>query len=188
MVRVSGSTQRANALADMLVKEPGAVLSPELRAELVATLHGLVAAVEINELLLEARLEELAAVREVLATISYPVIEVRPDVLCLPIVGPIDAHMMDRVIDAALREVASRSARWMIVDLTGAQLADISAADSLLRLFVALRLLGARAMLSGVSPTLAMTLVERGQTLTIPTHASLAAALRATERETGARA
>ena len=163
-------------------------LAPEFRAELRATLLGLLDELELKELELEARVEELALVRELLATISYPLIEVREQVLCLPIVGPVDGQMMDTVIDGTLDAVARSGTRWVIVDLTGAQLVDSSAGELLVRLCSSLRLLGAQAMLSGVGPSMAIELVERGQALSLTTHSTLAAALRATEGAAALRA
>jgi anti-anti-sigma regulatory factor len=159
-----------------------AISSSEQREQLVELLHGLLADNERAELLLEARMDELSVVREVLAAISYPVIEVRRDVLCLAIVGPVDAQRMEQAAEAVLHAASSRRARWLIVDLTGAVIADSMAANLLHRLFAALRLLGVRGALSGVTTNLALILAEQPQPLDVPVHASLAQALAAAEQ------
>lgn len=168
----------------LVAKLPSEGLEPALRDELVATLRGLAIEAEMAELTLEAREEELAAARGLLAERSYPLIEVQAEVLCLPIVGPVDASIMDQIIEEVMTTVSSRRARWLIVDLTGALLGDVIAGDALRRLFGTLRLIGVRASVSGVSPTLAMTLVQMSDPLGVPVHRSLAAALDAAKRGT----
>jgi rsbT co-antagonist protein RsbR len=137
----------------------------------------LIAEVELTELLLEARLEELARVREQLAGISYPVIEVREDMLCMPIVGSIDAGIVQAVATTLLHAAATRRARTVVVDLTGANLADVAAAQLLFGMFRALQLLGVRAAVCGVGSQLACMLVELAKPPDVAVHSTLAAAL-----------
>jgi rsbT co-antagonist protein RsbR len=147
------------------------------QTEIVETLRGLIAEVELAELVLEARLEELARVREQLAAISYPVIEVREDMLCMPIVGLVDAGIVQEISATLLQAAATRRARTVVVDLTGANLADVAAGQLLLRMFRMLRLIGVRGALCGISPQLAQMLVEISEPLEVPLHATLATAL-----------
>jgi rsbT co-antagonist protein RsbR len=164
---------RGSALIDVLVRD-------EQHGEIVETLRGLIADVELTELVLEARLEELARVREQLAAIAYPVLEVRADVLCMPIVGPIDADIVQEIAATLLHAAATRRARTVVVDLTGANLADVGAGQLLFGMFRMLRLIGVRGALCGISSELARTLVELPEHFDVPLHATLAAALAAT--------
>lgn len=146
---------------------------------LLDTLRGLIAEVELAELLLETKVEELARVREQLTAVSYPVLEVREDMLCMPIVGPIDAGVVQEISSTVLHAVAARRARTVVVDLTGADLADVAAARLLLGMCRALRLIGARGAICGISPELAHTLVEMPEPFDVPLHSTLAHALAA---------
>ena len=170
-------TERAAVLADAIARNGP---EPDLREQLVATLRAVANEAELSELMLEARLEELAIVREMLSALSYPVLEVQASVLCLPIVGPVDAAIMEQVTEDAMHTASRRRARWLIVDLTGAQFGDVVAVDGLRRLFRALGLIGLRAAISGVSPALAQSLAALDTPLDIPVYASLATALAAT--------
>jgi anti-anti-sigma regulatory factor len=170
---------RGSALVDALARADASLASPDRHTEIVETLRGLIAEGELTALLLEARLEELARVREQLAAISYPVIEVREDILCMPIVGPIDADIVQAVSASMLHAAATRRARVVVVDLTGAHLADVDAAQLLFGMFRALRLLGIRAALCGVGPQLARTLVELPELPEVSVHSTLAAAIAA---------
>lgn len=170
---------RAAAVADELAGSERWDLPADQRRELAALLRGLCAEIEMADLTLEARLEELVVVRQMMAAISYPVIAVTRDVLCLPVVGPVDTQIMQQVIDEAMHAVVDRRASWLIVDLTGAQISDVVAAGLLHRLFRGLRLLGVRGTLSGVSPSLAMALSAAGESLDVPVHPTLAVAIAA---------
>lgn len=178
---MSDWVERATVLADELDRDDH-LEANDRREELAAALRGLAMEVEMAELTLEARLEELAAVRRLLSALSYPLIEVERSVLCLPIVGPIDAAVMEEIIEGVMQSVASRSARWLIIDLTGAQFGDVVAAKALHRLFVALRLIGLEGAVSGVQPELARTLAEATESFGVPAYPSLAAALASVER------
>jgi anti-anti-sigma regulatory factor len=177
---MSDWSARGSALIEALARAD--VLALGHQAEVVETLRGLVAEVELTELLLEAKVEELARVREQLAAISYPVLEVREDMLCMPIVGYIDAGVVQEITSKVLQSAAAHRARTVVVDLTGANLADVASGLLLLDMFQALRLIGTRGALCGVSPQLAQTLVELPTPVDVPVHATLAAALAAARR------
>lgn len=176
---VSEWTDQARALIEELAV---AELEPQLHERLAATLRGLTEEAEMGKLMLEAREEELEATRQLLAGTSYPIIEVRSETLCVPIVGPVDAQIMEGVTEAVMREASQRQARWVVLDLTGAQVGDIVAADALGRLFRTLRLIGVRGMVSGMSTSLARTLARMDDTPDVPVHRSLAGALALVER------
>ncbi len=82
--------------------------------------------------------------------------------------------MMEEVLDAVVRH----GARFMIVDLTGAQAADTSTIDHLLRIFAATRLLGSRCIVSGVPTAMVGRILESGGSLDgIPVFSTLKSAL-----------
>jgi anti-anti-sigma regulatory factor len=83
-------------------------------------------------------------------------------------------------ISATLLEAAAtRRARTVVVDLTGANLADVVAGQLLFRMFRMLRLIGVHGALCGISSQLAQMLVELSEPFEVPLHATLAAALAA---------
>lgn len=99
-----------------------------------------------------------AAIRELTA----PVIAVHSRVLLLPLVGAVDAHRADQILEDVLSKVVHASARCLIIDIAGVPALDTNVADSLLRLASAVRLLGAETVLTGVSPQAARTIVHLG--------------------------
>jgi PAS domain S-box-containing protein len=122
---------------------------------------------------------------ELIEQLSAPIIDVWEGVLALPVVGPIDEARAARMMEALLEAVSRTRARVAIIDLTGVMNVDVTAANSLVKIAQAVRLLGALCLLSGISPAIARTLAElsadTGELLTFGSlSAALGFALRAT--------
>ncbi|HWS99236.1 MAG TPA: GAF domain-containing protein [Pyrinomonadaceae bacterium] len=110
--------------------------------------------------------------------ISTPIVPVWRGVLVLPIVGTLDTRRMQRATQAALGEVARTGAHSCIIDITGARIADSHAVANLGNLVAALKLVGAEAIVTGVTAHAAHTLVTLGVDFTgMKTRRTLAEAL-----------
>lgn len=109
----------------------------------------------------ERRRAELAR-EELLAELSSPLIPLADGVLAMPLIGAIDAGRAERIVEALLAGVTAQRARTVILDVTGVREIDARVAEMLLRAARAVRLLGAEAVLTGVSPEVAATLVALG--------------------------
>ncbi len=107
----------------------------------------------------EAMRDQFMAQRELILALGCPILQVRGDVLCVPLLGPYDTDRSAQLRDAVLEAVARTRARLVVLDLTGAVVPEASAAGHLLDVCRAVRLLGARAALSGIRPALAQLLV-----------------------------
>ena len=99
-----------------------------------------------------------AAIRE----LSTPVIRVHERVLLLPLIGAIDSHRADQVMDSVLLKVAEAQARCIIIDIAGVPIVDTKVADSLVKTAAAVRLLGAEVILTGITAQVARTIVQLG--------------------------
>jgi GAF domain-containing protein/anti-anti-sigma regulatory factor len=110
--------------------------------------------------------------------VSTPVVPVWRGVLILPIVGSLDTERMQRATDTALREVMRLGAHSCIIDITGARIVDSHAVANLSNLVSALKLIGAEAIVTGVTAHAAHTLVGLGVDFTgMKTRRTLAEAL-----------
>jgi anti-anti-sigma regulatory factor len=107
---------------------------------------------------LEERDRLLATVRDLTA----PAVPVWEGVLLLPIVGHIDQRRAELIREQLLERVSAAQARIVIVDLSGIAAVDETVTTALLKTIQALRLLGARAVLVGISPTIALTMIGMG--------------------------
>jgi len=106
----------------------------------------------------EAMRDQFIAQRELILALGCPILQVRHDVLCVPLLGPYDMDRGAQLRDAVLQAVARTRARLVVLDLTGAVVPEPGAAAHVIDVCRAIRLLGARAVLSGIYPALAQML------------------------------
>lgn len=100
--------------------------------------------------------------RVALDELSTPVLEVWKDTLVLPVIGVVDTQRSAQMTERLLAEVASRRARYVIVDLTGVEVLDTATADRFGSLARGVRMLGARCIVTGIQPAVAQTMVAMG--------------------------
>ena len=106
-------------------------------------------------------LEEAVVRKDVLIQeLSVPIIQVWHDTVCLPVIGSLDRARAADIADSLLAAVAKIGLRYVIIDFTGLAVMDAETVRSFAGLAQAIRLLGAECMLSGISPRIAMAMVE----------------------------
>jgi anti-anti-sigma factor len=120
------------------------------------------------------------AQRASLRELSTPLIPISDHVVIMPLIGTIDSGRAQQVMETLLEGVSAHQAELAILDITGVSLVDTQVAQSLVRAAQAVRLLGARVMLTGIQPQIAQTLVHLGVDLSeIQTQGSLQAGIAA---------
>jgi PAS domain S-box-containing protein len=138
-----------------------------------------------------ARLQEqiIQAQAATLAELSTPLIPISDHVVVMPLIGAIDSDRAGQVLETLLHGIERSQARVAILDITGVPLVDTQVAKSLLTAAQAVRLLGARVVLTGIRPEVAQTLVGLGVDLGgIVTHSTLQSGIAyATSEQPGVR-
>ncbi len=120
--------------------------------------------------------------------LSTPVIQVWDQILVLPLIGTIDSGRAQQIMENLLDAVVRWRAAFVILDITGVPMVDTEVAHHLIKTIDATRLLGAEAVLTGVSPQNAQTLVRMGVDFgRITTRGSLQAGLQLGFERTGRR-
>ncbi len=115
-----------------------------------------------------------AALRE----LSSPLIPLSNHVVLMPLVGTIDSTRAQTIMETLLEGVGQYQATMAIVDITGVSVVDTQVANALLQAAQAVRLLGARVVLTGIGATMAQTLVHLGADMrAIETRGSLQSAV-----------
>ena len=118
--------------------------------------------------------QSIAAQQATLNELSTPIIPLTDDVVVMPLIGAIDSNRAQQIIEALLTGVAASRATTAILDITGVQVVDTQVANALLRAAQAVKLLGARVILTGIRPEIAQTLVGLGLDMSgITTRATL---------------
>jgi rsbT co-antagonist protein RsbR len=98
--------------------------------------------------------------------LSTPVLPVREGMLILPIVGVIDPQRARQLTGQLLRGIRANRAKVVVIDITGVPSINSTVANHLVLTVEAARLLGATAIVTGLSPEIAQTLVTIGVDLT----------------------
>jgi CheY-like chemotaxis protein/anti-anti-sigma regulatory factor len=94
--------------------------------------------------------------------LSSPVVEIWDGVLLLPVVGTLDDQRASQMSGALLEAVRDRAARVVLIDITGCTVVDTYTAAHLINTVRSARLLGAAAIVTGVSAHIAADLVKLG--------------------------
>jgi rsbT co-antagonist protein RsbR len=115
------------------------------------------------------RMQELT-----LRELSTPLIPISEQIVVMPLIGSMDTRRAQQVVETLLQGVAFRRAQVAIIDITGVAVVDTQVANILVHTAQAVRLLGARVLLTGMRPEIAQTLIALGVDLSgIDTYATL---------------
>lgn len=99
---------------------------------------------------------------ELVATLETPTIALAEGVLLAPIVGALDSRRAQTLTARLLHEVGAQRARQVILDISGVTAVDTQVAQALIQTARALKLLGCRVTLTGISANVATTLTQLG--------------------------
>ena len=111
----------------------------------------------------EARVREL----------STPLIPISDQIMVMPLIGSMDPERADRVMEVLLAGAAARAVKVVILDLTGLSTIDTATASTIASCARALRLLGTKAVLTGLRPDAARMLVQLGVEVEMETRRTL---------------
>jgi rsbT co-antagonist protein RsbR len=104
--------------------------------------------------------EEMMRIQEaMMVELSTPLIPISDEILVMPLIGSVDDRRAQHVMERLLQGVASSRAKAVILDVTGMSSVTTQTASALVRCAQAARLLGARALMTGVRADVAQTLV-----------------------------
>lgn len=119
---------------------------------------------QANELM-EMQLEQQQQLLDLVTTLETPTLTLADGVLIAPVVGHIDTRRAEALTERLLADASATRARLVILDIAGVAVMDTSVARALLNTAQALRLLGCKIAISGISAQVALTLTELGVNL-----------------------
>jgi rsbT co-antagonist protein RsbR len=111
---------------------------------------------------IRSREEIIRQQREDMVELSTPVIKVWDKILTLPIIGTLDSRRAQLMMESLLHKIVETGSIIAILDITGVKTMDTLVANHLIKTVTAARLMGARCILTGVSPGIAQTMVQLG--------------------------
>lgn len=124
-------------------------------------------------------LNKIAQEAQAMLAVSAPVITVWDGVLVLPLIGTLDSKRAQDICEKSLTRLSEERAHALIIDITGVPVVDTMVANSLISLSASVRLMGGHCIITGISPTVAQTIVELGIDLSaVDTRGTLSEGLR----------
>jgi rsbT co-antagonist protein RsbR len=111
---------------------------------------------------LQISLDEQQRLWETVQRISIPIVPVHEGIIVMPLVGHIDAHRAERMVDDLLLAIEEEKAKLAIIDITGVPVVDSQVASTLIQAVNAAKLMGAESVLVGIRPEVADTVIRLG--------------------------
>lgn len=99
---------------------------------------------------------------ETIKEISTPAIKLWDRVVILPVVGVVDSLRAQQMMSTMLQKITETSAKVIILDIQGVAAVDTAVANHLIKIAKATKLMGCRCIISGISPSVAETIVQLG--------------------------
>jgi rsbT co-antagonist protein RsbR len=124
-------------------------------------------AVTVGVSFVEERERVIREQQEAIRELSTPVLQVRPRLLILPIIGVLDSQRARQLTEQLLGAIQSHRAKLVVIDITGVASIDVEVANHLVQTVEAARLMGASAIITGLSSKIAQTLVDLGVDLSM---------------------
>lgn len=123
--------------------------------------------------------ELLASQREMINSLSVPIISLSDQISVLPLVGTMDTFRAKRIQERVLESIAAQRIQHMVIDLSGVAYMDTSVVGHLFRIVEGINILGCKATVTGIRPEIANTIIQLGINLSdkVETKATLQQAL-----------
>jgi len=102
------------------------------------------------------------AQRQDLLELSTPIIKLWEGILALPLIGTLDSKRTQEVMEKLLNAIVNQGSKVIILDITGVSTVDTLVANYILKTAAAVNLLGAKLIITGISPEIAQTMVHLG--------------------------
>lgn len=116
----------------------------------------------IAEAYLQSKEKLIAQQQQEIQELSTPVLQMRDRLLLLPVVGLIDTQRARLITQHLLQSIRATRAKVVVIDITGVPAVDSKVANHLLQTVAAARLMGATAVVTGLSAEVAQALVTLG--------------------------
>ena len=124
-------------------------------------------AVTVGVSFVEERERVIREQQEAIRELSTPVLQVRDRLLILPIIGMLDTQRARQLTEQLLGAIRSSRAKVVVIDITGVATIDVTVANHIVQTVEAARLMGASAIITGLSSKIAQTLVDLGVDLSM---------------------
>lgn len=124
--------------------------------------------------LIQEQNEQLRKLIDLVQQLETPAIALHQHILLVPLVGYLDERRAGQIVQTTLAAVYAQRAQTVLIDITGVTLVDSQTITYLEQLIAAIRLLGARVVLTGIRSEIAQAITRLGRSFdTIETYHQL---------------
>ncbi|UKJ83765.1 STAS domain-containing protein (plasmid) [Priestia megaterium] len=107
-------------------------------------------------------IDKIQSAQYAIDELSIPVVRITKEIGVIPLVGEIDTHRAQILMENALQQGNTYRLSWLIIDLSAVPIIDTMVADQLFKVVAALKLIGIDIVLSGIRSEIALTMVQLG--------------------------
>jgi len=132
----------------------------DISSALIENYKGQRAIIEILRDITARKMQE-----ETILQLSSPIIKIWDNILAIPLIGILDSRRAKLVTETLLNAIVDTGSKVAIIDVTGVGIIDTEVANHIIKTLNAVRLLGAKSILTGIRPEIAQTLVDLGISL-----------------------
>lgn len=100
--------------------------------------------------------------RIALKELSTPLIPIMDNITVMPLIGTIDTERAKLIMEALLEGVIKHNSEVVLIDITGVPVVDTMVAHHIVQVSEAVRLIGAKSILVGIRPEIALTITNLG--------------------------
>jgi anti-anti-sigma regulatory factor len=116
---------------------------------------------------------------ETIKQMDIPILKMDSDTILVPLIGFLDSEKSITLIRKILQTIRKEETLKVILDIEGIPVIDTEVANQFLKLYRAIKIIGAKLIISGITPAVAETMVHLDIDLPIPTRANLELAIKA---------
>lgn len=134
----------------------------ELLFEAMEFFHSLLdhAAYSYSSTYIDSYQKKLASARKGFLELSAPVVPVSDQIAILPLVGEIELDRAQFILEKTLLSANRLRISTLIIDLSGVVKVDSMVAEQIIKIVMSLKLVGVKAVLTGIRPEIAITLAN----------------------------
>lgn len=114
---------------------------------------------------MDEQIEQQRRLLDLISVLETPTLTLAEGVLVAPIVGHVDSTRANSLTERLLQQVARQRARLVVLDIAGVTVLDTRVAQALLQTVQSIRLLGCDVAISGISASVALTLIQLNITM-----------------------
>ncbi|MDC3417662.1 STAS domain-containing protein [Aquibacillus salsiterrae] len=115
-----------------------------------------------TQIFAENNKQMIEVAQNTLQQLSVPVVPLSKDIAVLPLIGEIDTYRSKLIMETALAQSTALKLNYMLIDVSGVPIVDTVVAHNLFQVVNALRLIGVEAIITGIRPEIAHTVVSLG--------------------------